>query len=321
MSATKTRVYKLLPHPHVIWPLVKRNYEEFCEYEGEELAILRKPDYHDDEWWEDYEDENYVYDEPELVIRPFRGLSILMGALAHTGARLESFYVCPHYEIGTHFFTSDNFYAGLSHWYFQEWCSELTQMAGVFQRLRRLNLVLHSETEEYGRRTVQCGHLRQVLNSAELLEELRLELHPLPVMDALDSIKVYPKLKKLQIIYGIVDPLMLFEFLSCNQASLKSLALYGCDSPDARWERLFYAMRDNRVNLRDLTIYMLAHPGEDGVPPHKDQPICASGRHRKEAIDVFLLRSGPYPFVPYDPCNGTPLAGYIRKFDFEADLR
>ncbi|KAL8673653.1 MAG: hypothetical protein Q9224_007519, partial [Gallowayella concinna] len=284
--------------PHVTWSLVNADCEEVREIESPELSELRDPDYYEDQWSQEWLDS----EESQHVMRPFRGLTILMRALAHSQTRVKSFSIRPQYSVGASV-DSDGQYLGISHWYFRDWAPELHDMMTVFGFLRRLDLVLHAESEEVARKTLQEGHLRRLLNSAESLEELCLELRTMRVLDGLDPSQRYHKLRKLQIIHGIVDPDNLFRFLQTNQGSLRTLSLWCCESRTVTWDTLFTAVREQRVHVAGFNIYMLIDPDPGRPLTWLDNSICVQD---ESLVEDFFANNGPCPFAPYDARSGTP---------------
>ncbi|KAK4546527.1 hypothetical protein LTR36_001744 [Oleoguttula mirabilis] len=224
--------------PYVNWSMVNGDNEDII-LSAPDLRDIRNVDYHDDQWDEDF----ITFPEVARVRRPFRGLGILMGALARAEKITTGFTVRPQYWPGS----DDNHNAGLSHWWLRAWHAGLDHMGSVFRNLTQLHLVLGCERAGKGRDTVRKGHLTQVLACLTRIEVLHLELIRYPVMDALGPDVLYTRLTEFTLIEGEVEPPKLFDFLNRHRQTLRSLELRHCHSRPWEWSELFYALQRERL--------------------------------------------------------------------------
>lgn len=285
--------------PYVNWSMVNKPGENVI-MDNDDIDQIVDVDFHDDQWCE----ELITFPEVVRVRRPFRGLLILMKALAQSDYGIRSFEVRPQYPGG--FLRGAN--AGISHWWFRHWHAGLDDMCAVFRHLRTLKLVMGCETEENGAATVRQGHLRRVMAEAEMVEELELELHNSPVLDVLDA-WMYPRLRQLALRDGIVDPQRLLAFLLAHRATLTFVDLEYCDSSGPAWTGLFYGMRTEVLCFKEIMFESLMQDSPRGT-------YCFwHGRGEKsasEALEDFVFRDRPLPLFLDNGMSGTPPPRFMQ---------
>lgn len=252
-------------------------------------------DYHNGEWDEDWATFPLV----TRVTRPFRGLAIVMAALAQSGKQIQNFVVKPQYNGSSY----ASFDAGISHWYFRKWHAGLDAVSFVFRSLKRLDLKVVAESMENGNITAQQGHLRSLLIEAPALEMLALELDGMPVMEVLDSNTLHPSLTSLRLTCGRVDIMKLFRFLRLHSEVLQSVELSYCSSATVSWSELFWGMRAERLCFKRIWVYEVFEP--------KGMLGWWYGTSQRKMED-FLLCDGPYPLEYDQGLQGTPLPRLVQ---------
>lgn len=267
--------------PHVDWTW-QDLWSVQTRAEPQTLAELRHPDF-----YEDQPEQGRSQDFDTRVMRPFRGWTILMSSLAQAQRPIRSLAIRPDYRRGVDAW----FGKGIPTWYFREWSTELDNTVAVFQGLRRLHLAINSESTVQAYVTLSRGHLRRVLHSAQLLEELSVEVCStgFRIMQALVPGPPYPGLRSFSLRYGDVDLAQLFDFLRAHEATMQSLSLQRCSAREGEWRGLFEKMRTHRMCFSKMKLRRL----RDFSGPGRTSTSTRSLKDTRE----FLLRDGPYPFV------------------------
>lgn len=274
-------------YPTVNW------YGAYSPSTRKSVSELRTINYHYDPLYDTEDPE----EDDVHVRRPFRGLIILLRALAGAGVRLESFVIRPQYESGL---GKDNSSVGILHWFFRYPSSELECMISIFRTLRKLHLVLGSDLDDLegrsARETVKAGHLTHVLQVATQLEEVYLELPEMPAMEALGTESYFPELKSLELVNGDMDPVLLFRFLKKHRRPLKRFHLSYCVSEQTSWAELFRCMRADGVFIDSISGHSLSNLTEPG---------CFHVTSQQE-IDSYIRHGEGLPLRWSSHRSGTP---------------
>lgn len=258
---TKEREFKTFAYPPTVNWKTARGSGDVRQLSTKELLPMITVEYHEDAWAEnDITDASCVH-----VLRPFRGLLILLRALSSTNTKVENFELRPQYASK---WGQDNSTVGLSHFFFREWTSDLDRFIAVARNLRRLHLVISCEDTSTAdihasAITLKRGHFTLALQSAKRLEELHLELPVPSVMRAIGYETHFPHLKSLTLMQGNVDPLELVNFIKSHRRTIQSLSLSHCNSSKKSWAALFEELKSERLHLLFIELYFCFNP--DGV--------------------------------------------------------
>jgi len=93
-----------------------------------------------------------------------------------------------------------------------------------------------------------------VLRAATQLDELSLEMRPMPTVGVLDPNFTYPHLRKAQFLSGDVDPGLLIAFLQDHRLTLRELELHYRALATSTWEATLDEMKRRRF-VSDVCIF------------------------------------------------------------------
>ena len=211
--------------------------------------------------------------------RPFRGLLILIRALAAADIRIPELMIRLPEES-----TPNN---GMTHWLFRHWNRDLERFEEVVRHLRVLHLnISKSWAEESDTDDASDGHVRRILHVAKDLEELNLVLWNIHIFKALDPNFTYPNMKSVFFESGVCTLNELLTFLQNHRSTLRYVVLKKIWLEGSTWKEMMEMMKGRGLRYTKFCLHN-SSSSEEGYGEDQSRS--------DHAVDEYLNSEGEYP--------------------------